>query len=128
VFQNRVDLIGPTGYGTQQFDRLILATGAMDRILPFPGWTLPGVFTLGAAQIALKSQGVSIGRQIAFVGGGPLLPLVAHQYAEAGVDIAAVLDVTPFSAKIANFPRLLAQPATLGKAFGIQPTTAHVTS
>src|SRR5881392_3570253 len=58
VVQDDLDLLGPTGYGTQQFDRLILATGAMDRILPFPGWTLPGVFTLGGAQIALKSQGV----------------------------------------------------------------------
>ena len=39
------------------FDALILATGATDRVLPFPGWTLPGVYTLGAAQVALKSQG-----------------------------------------------------------------------
>ena len=115
VLQDRLDLLGPRGYGAQQFDRLILATGAMDRILPFPGWTLPGVFTLGGAQIALKSQGVSIGRRIAFVGGGPLLPLVAHQYAKAGAEVAAVLDVTSFSAKITHLPGLLAQPATLAK-------------
>ncbi|MFL5126672.1 MAG: FAD-dependent oxidoreductase, partial [Microvirga sp.] len=47
VFQSQLDLLGPDGYGEQRFDRLILATGAMDRALPFPGWTLPGVFTLG---------------------------------------------------------------------------------
>ena len=115
VLQDRLDLLGPRGYGAQQFDGLILATGAMERILPFPGWTLPGVFTLGGAQIALKSQGVSIGRRIAFVGGGPLLPLVAHQYAKAGAEVAAVLDVTSFSAKIMHLPGLLAQPATLAK-------------
>ena len=115
VFQDRLDLLGSAGYGTHQFDRVILATGAMDRILPFPGWTLPGVFTLGGAQIALKSQGVSIGRRVAFVGAGPLLPLVAYQYINAGADVAAVLDVTPFSAKIAHLRGLLAQPATLGK-------------
>src|SRR5215213_11838006 len=83
VFQSQLDLLGPDGYGEQRFDRLILATGAMDRALPFPGWTLPGVFTLGGAQIALKAQGMSIGRRVALVGAGPLLPLVAHQYAKA---------------------------------------------
>jgi hypothetical protein len=41
---------------TLAFDALILATGATDRVLPFMGWTLPGVFTLGAAQVALKAQ------------------------------------------------------------------------
>ena len=100
VFQSQLDLLGPDGYGEQRFDRLILATGAMDRALPFPGWTLPGVFTLGGAQIALKAQGMSIGRRVALVGAGPLLPLVAHQYAKAGARIVAVLDATPFAAKI----------------------------
>lgn len=115
VFQDRLDLFTPDGYGEQRFDRLILAAGAMDRALPFPGWTLPGVFTLGGAQIALKSQGVSIGRRVAFVGAGPLLPLVAHQYAKTGAEVVAVLDVTPFSAKLANLPGMLAESATLAK-------------
>jgi NADPH-dependent 2,4-dienoyl-CoA reductase/sulfur reductase-like enzyme len=117
VFQNQLDLLGPDGYGEQRFDRLILATGAMDRALPFPGWTLPGVFTLGGAQIALKAQGMSIGRRVALVGAGPLLPLVAHQYAKAGARIVAVLDATPFAAKITQLPGMLAEPATLVKGF-----------
>src|SRR3954468_1357242 len=45
------------------FDRLVLATGAMDRIMPLPGWTLPGVYALGGAQIALKHQGCAIGHR-----------------------------------------------------------------
>ena len=69
-----------------EFDALILATGAMDRIVPAPGWTLPGVYSLGAAQIALKHQGCTIGNRVAFVGGGPLLLLTAYQYARAGVE------------------------------------------
>jgi hypothetical protein len=81
------------------YDGLILATGATDRILPIPGWTLPGVFTLGGAQIALKSQGCAIGSRVVFVGSGPLLYLVAWQYMKAGVEVAAVLDAAPFSAK-----------------------------
>jgi NADPH-dependent 2,4-dienoyl-CoA reductase/sulfur reductase-like enzyme len=115
VFERRLSTFGPDGYGTLEFDKLVIASGAMDRVLPFPGWTLPGVFTLGGAQIALKAQGVSIGSRVVFVGAGPLLPLVAYQYAKAGAEIAAVLDVTPFSAKLRNAPALLASARTLAK-------------
>jgi NADPH-dependent 2,4-dienoyl-CoA reductase/sulfur reductase-like enzyme len=73
------------------FDALILATGATDRIIPAPGWTLPGVYTLGGAQIALKHQGCTIGTHVAFVGAGPLLLLTAYQYARAGVVPAALV-------------------------------------
>jgi NADPH-dependent 2,4-dienoyl-CoA reductase/sulfur reductase-like enzyme len=82
-----------------QYDGLILATGAMDRVLPIPGWTLPGVFTLGAAQIALKAQGCTIGARVICVGSGPLLYLVAWQYRKAGVAVVAVLDTAPLAAK-----------------------------
>ncbi|CCD99630.1 FAD/NAD(P)-binding oxidoreductase [Bradyrhizobium sp. STM 3809] len=82
------------------YDGLILATGATDRVLPIPGWTLPGVFTLGGAQIALKAQGCAIGRRVVFAGSGPLLYLVAWQYMKAGVEVAAVLDAAPLSAKL----------------------------
>ncbi|MBA8878967.1 NAD(P)/FAD-dependent oxidoreductase [Phyllobacterium myrsinacearum] len=82
------------------FQNLILSTGATDRILPFPGWTLPGVYTLGAAQTALKVQGCTIGRNVVFLGSGPLLYLVAWQYVKAGGNVAAVLDTAPFSAKL----------------------------
>jgi NADPH-dependent 2,4-dienoyl-CoA reductase/sulfur reductase-like enzyme len=115
VSGQRLDTVGPKGPDALHFDRLVIASGAMDRVLPFPGWTLPGVFTLGAAQIALKAQGVSIGRRVAFVGAGPLLPLVVYQYAKAGAEIAAVLDVTPFSAKLKNAPAMLAEAGTLAK-------------
>lgn len=74
-----------------EFDALILATGAMDRIVPAPGWTLPGVYSLGGAQIALKHQGCTIGSKVAFVGIGPLLLLTAYQYARAGVVPVAVV-------------------------------------
>ncbi len=115
VFGRRLDLLTAEGYREQAFDHLILATGAMDRTLPFPGWTLPGVFTLGGAQVAHKAQGVSIGRRVAFVGAGPLLPLVTHQYAKAGVNVVAWLDATPFGAKLAQIPGLLASADTFAK-------------
>jgi NADPH-dependent 2,4-dienoyl-CoA reductase/sulfur reductase-like enzyme len=97
------------------FDALILAPGATDRVLPFPGWTLPGVYTLGAAQVALKHQGCLIGPRVVFAGTGPLLYLVAWQYATHGGQIAAVLDTASSSAKWLAAPRLLARPAVAAK-------------
>jgi hydrogen cyanide synthase HcnB len=97
------------------YDALILAPGATDRVLPFPGWTLPGVYTLGAAQIALKYQGCLIGPRVVFAGTGPLLYLVAWQYASHGGQVAAVLDTANASAKWLAGPRLLARPGVAAK-------------
>lgn len=97
------------------YTSVIVATGATDRILPVPGWTLPGVYSLGAAQIALKFQGCAIGERVVLAGSGPLLYLVAYQYAKAGADVVAVLDSSPLSAQIRALPGLLVQPATLAK-------------
>ena len=98
-----------------EYAAVIVATGATDRILPVPGWTLPGVYSLGAAQIALKYQGCAIGERVVFAGSGPLLYLVAYQYAKAGANVVAVLDSAPLSAQARALPGLLAQPATLAK-------------
>ena len=97
---------------TVTFDRLLLATGAMDRVIPFPGWTLPGVYTLGGAQVALKHQACAVGGRVVFFGSSPLLPLVAAQYAAAGVEVAAVLDTTPIGVKAATLPNLMTGGAT----------------
>ena len=94
---------------------LVVATGATDRVLPFPGWTLPGVTTLGAAQVALKYQGCAIGARVVLAGTGPLLYLVAYQYAKAGARVAAVLDSALFADQAAALPALLRDPAVLAK-------------
>jgi NADPH-dependent 2,4-dienoyl-CoA reductase/sulfur reductase-like enzyme len=98
---------------TQGFDALVLATGAMDRIAPLPGWTLPGVFALGGAQVALKDQGCFIGRRVAFLGSSPLLALAAQQYRAFGAEVVAIADTTPLSRKLAALPALLNSPRTL---------------
>jgi NADPH-dependent 2,4-dienoyl-CoA reductase/sulfur reductase-like enzyme len=97
------------------FTHLIIASGATDRVLPMPGWTLPGVYTLGAAQTALKSQGCAIGRRVVFAGTGPLLYLVAYQYAKAGAQVLAVLDTSRAGTQAAALPRLAVQPSVLAK-------------
>lgn len=75
--------------------QVIIATGAMERPFPIPGWTLPGVLTAGAAQIALKAHGLVPEGRVVLAGTGPLLLLVAAQLRAAGATIAAVLDTTP---------------------------------
>jgi len=103
---------------TVDFDALILATGATDRVMPIAGWTLPGVFTLGGAQVLLKEHGCLIGRRIVFCGSSPLLYLAAKQYRAMGADIAAILDTTPFGAKAGAAADLLAAPNTLARGLG----------
>jgi NADPH-dependent 2,4-dienoyl-CoA reductase/sulfur reductase-like enzyme len=78
-----------------QARRLIVATGALERPFPIPGWTLPGVMTAGAAQIALKASGLIPQGRTVLAGSGPLLLLLADQLKRAGTDIVAVLDTTP---------------------------------
>ena len=97
------------------FDAAIVASGATDLVLPFSGWSKAGVFTLGGAQIALKYQACSIGRRTVFVGTGPLLYLVAYQYAKVGAEVAAVIDTTPFSTKVRASWGLLAAASTFAK-------------
>jgi NADPH-dependent 2,4-dienoyl-CoA reductase/sulfur reductase-like enzyme len=110
------------------FDALVLATGATDRVLPFPGWTLPGVFTLGGSQVLLKSQAAMIGPRVVFAGSGPLLYLVATQYMKAGARIEAVLDTAPSDAPLRALPGLLARPrlAAAGVAMMLRLRAAGV--
>ena len=73
-----------------QCDRLIVATGAHDRVLPFPGWTLPGVMTAGGIQALLKGQGVLAGKRVVLAGTGPFLLSVAAGLVDAGAKVTIV--------------------------------------
>jgi len=78
-----------------QAKRVIVATGSLERPFPIPGWTLPGVMTAGAAQTALKAQGLVPAGRTVMAGSGPLLWLLAAQLIRAGAKIEALLDTTP---------------------------------
>jgi NADPH-dependent 2,4-dienoyl-CoA reductase/sulfur reductase-like enzyme len=73
-------------------DALILATGAHDRTLPFPGWDLPGVFTGGAAQALAKGERLAVGRRVLVAGAGPFLLPVAASLAKTGSTVLGVLE------------------------------------
>jgi len=76
--------------------RILLATGAIERPMPIPGWTLPGVMTVGAAQILLKSADLVPEGRAVLAGQGPLLYLAAVQLARAGAPPVALLETTPY--------------------------------
>jgi thioredoxin reductase/bacterioferritin-associated ferredoxin len=85
-------------------DRVIIATGALERPFPIPGWTLPGVMTAGAAQTMLKSSGLVPDGRTIIAGQGPLLWLLAAQILRLGGRIDRVLDTTARSNYLAALP------------------------
>ena len=92
---------------------MIVCSGATDRLLPVSGWNLAGCYSLGGAQVALKSQACAIGGAVVFLGTGPLLYLVSSQYVKAGANVVAVLDTAPLSARLAALPDLVTLPDLL---------------
>ena len=97
---------------TVQVRAVVLATGATELVLPFPGWDLPGVTTAGAAHALLQSQGVTVGRRVLVGGSGPSLLPVAAGLAEAGVRVVAVLEAAPAHAALPQ-SQLAAYPSQL---------------
>ncbi|MBC8732629.1 NAD(P)/FAD-dependent oxidoreductase [Paraburkholderia sp. UCT2] len=119
ISPNTVHLVSGTRYRTLAFDSLIVCSGATDRLMPVKGWHRAGTYSLGGAQVALKSQGCAIGSRVVMMGSGPLLYLVAAQYVKAGARVAAVLDTSTFMQRVAALPRLLAIPAALRKGIAL---------
>ena len=93
---------------------VILATGAFDRPLPFPGWTLPGVMTGGGAQSLVKGQHVLPGRRVVVAGTGPFLLAVAASLLEHGADVAAVVEAN--DPVVGSVRQLRGLASGLGKA------------
>ena len=102
--------IGVSAGGVSAFvtaRRVILATGALERPFPIPGWTLPGVMTAGAAQTMLKSSGLVPDARTVIAGQGPLLWLLAAQILRLGGRIDCILDTTERGNYLAALPYAL---------------------
>ena len=106
----RVDVAGPSGHEAFSAPRLSAASGAYERVVPFPGWTLPGVIGLAAATTLIKSQGMLPGRRIVLAGCGPLLLLVASKVLAVGGEIAAIADLASPADWLITLPRALRRP------------------
>lgn len=120
-----------------QAGRVIVATGALERPFPIPGWTLPGVMTVGAGQTLLKASGILPAGKTVIAGLGPLLWLYAAQVLRAGGKIDAILDTTPRANWIAaarHAPAFLLSPlwrkglALMKEVKARVPHVANVTS
>ncbi len=116
----RVDALGPAGPECYAAPRLVAATGAVERVVPFPGWTLPGVIGLAGATTLLKAQGMAPGRRVVVAGCGPLLAAVAARLADAdcraaGVSVAAVVDLSARADWLAALPGFATRPALLAR-------------
>jgi NADPH-dependent 2,4-dienoyl-CoA reductase/sulfur reductase-like enzyme len=98
---------------------LLLATGALEVPVPVPGWTLPGVFTLGGLQNLMKAGGIVPAGPLVLAGAGPLLWLVAWQMSALGVPVAAVVDAA-MRPPLRALPRLLRRADLLAKGMGFE--------
>jgi NADPH-dependent 2,4-dienoyl-CoA reductase/sulfur reductase-like enzyme len=96
-------------------DAVLLATGGYEKVLPFPGWTLPGVLTAGGAQAMLKGTLAVSGRTAVVAGTGPLLLPVATGLAAAGVDVAALVESADPKAFVRQARALAAQPGKVAE-------------
>ncbi|HEX8082173.1 MAG TPA: FAD-dependent oxidoreductase [Jatrophihabitans sp.] len=99
-------------------DAVVLAVGAYDRQVPFPGWDLPGVLTVGGAQALLKGSGVAVGPRVLVAGTGPFLLPVATALAAHGADVLGVHEANRAAGWFRQLPAAVAQPAKLREAGG----------
>ena len=102
------------------YSSLILAAGARELFLPFPGWTLPGVLGVGGLQAMVKS-GLSVrGKRVVVAGSGPLLLAVASSLRSHGAIIPSIIEQAPWS-KLARFGLgLRAEPGKIRQAIGLK--------
>ena len=98
-----------------EFAALVLATGARELFLPFPGWTLPGVYGAGGLQAFVKSGFSVRGKRAVVAGTGPLLPAVAAHLRAAGAHIVSVVEQAPLRRLLRFSAGLLGRQA--GKLF-----------
>jgi D-hydroxyproline dehydrogenase subunit alpha len=99
-----------------RYRALVIATGATELFVPFPGWTLPNVFGVGGLQALLKTGTIVADRRVVLAGSGPLLLPVAAALSRAGARLAVVAEQAPAAAVYGFAARLVGSPARLGQA------------
>ena len=118
----------PEDHWTIEPKALVLATGARELFLPFPGWTLPGILGAGGLQALVKTGWPIEGQRVVVAGSGPLLLAVAAGLKKAGANIVGLFEqASPVS--LARFStQLIAHPDKIGQAFSLRRQLAGVPS
>jgi NADPH-dependent 2,4-dienoyl-CoA reductase/sulfur reductase-like enzyme len=102
------------------YKNLVLATGARERFLPFPGWTLPNVMGAGGLQALAKSGLPVDGKKVLVAGSGPLLLAVAKYLRDHGADVKLIAEQADSGALFRFGIGLIAKPAKLAQAVGLR--------
>jgi thioredoxin reductase/bacterioferritin-associated ferredoxin len=110
VFDERILAVSDeSGSNELAAKTLIIAAGSRDRAVPFPGWTLPGVFPAGGASTLLKRDGILPGRRVLLAGTGPLQLSLADDLVRAEATVVALLEATPARAWLRQVPKLMGE-------------------
>jgi len=91
------------------YQLLLFATGARERYLPFKGWTLPGVYSTGMAQVLMKSSGVLPAKKMVIAGSGLFLFSVAYEFLKNKGKVPAILELTGMMNKVKLLPQMIHQ-------------------
>ena len=103
-----------------KYEKLIIATGARERFLPFPGWTLPNVMGAGGLQAMVKGGLNIAGKLVVIAGTGPLLLAVAEYLKRKGARISAIVEQAP-PFRLNRFGvGLIASPSKLKQALALK--------
>ena len=111
---------GPDGALELKFKKLILATGARERFLPFPGWTLPNVMGAGGLQAMVKSGLPIAGKRVVVAGSGPLLLAVAAYLSQHGAEIPMICEQASWGSLASFGLALLRQPEKIREGFSLR--------
>lgn len=108
------------------YKRLILCTGARERFLPFPGWTLPNVMGAGGLQAVVKSGMDIAGKKVVVAGSGPLLLAVAAHLRAHGADVRAIAEQAPWSRLIRFGMALASRGRKISQAFQLKKQLSRI--
>jgi NADPH-dependent 2,4-dienoyl-CoA reductase/sulfur reductase-like enzyme len=108
------------------YEKLILATGARERFLPFPGWTLPNVMGAGGLQAMVKCGLPIQGKRVVVAGTGPLLLAVAAYLRQRGAEIAMICEQASWASLTGFGMALLVQPSKMFQGFQLKKELAGI--
>ena len=100
-------------------DAIVIATGAAENMVTFPGWTLPGVIGAGAAQTMMNLHGVKPGEKILMLGSGNVGLVVSYQLLQCGCEVVALVDAAP---RVGGYGVHAAKAARTGVPFYLSHT------